>query len=32
MSDTIDQRVVEMRLDNSNFEKNAQTSMDTTEK
>ena len=32
MSDTIDQRVVEMQLDNSNFEKNAQTSMDTTEK
>ena len=32
MSDTIDQRVVEMRLDNSDFEKNAQTSMDTTEK
>ena len=29
MSATIDQRVVEMRFDNSNFEKNVQTSLST---
>ena len=32
MSKTIDQKVVEMKFDNSNFEKNAQTSMSTLEK
>ena len=32
MSKTVDQRVVEMRFDNSNFEKNVQTSMTTLEK
>ena len=32
MSKTVDQRVVEMRFDNSNFEKNVQTSMSTLEK
>ena len=32
MSTTIDQRVVEMRFDNSNFENNVKTSMSTLEK
>ena len=32
MSKTIDQRVVEMRFDNANFEKNVSTSMSTLDK
>ena len=32
MSTTVDQRVVEMRFDNQNFERNVQTSMSTLDK